>query len=173
MTARVFSAPADLLDAVGDTLGTSEWLSVGQSTVDGFADVTRDHQWIHQAGPAADAGPFGGPVAHGFLTLSLLIPMLDEILRVDGVSAVVNKGVDRLRFTTPVPAGGRIRATAALASARARPRGFTEVVLSVTVEVEGKPRPAYTVDVLMLYQSSIQRTAASDDGRSAAGGCPP
>ncbi|MCG8928056.1 MaoC family dehydratase [Lentzea sp. CC55] len=152
MTARVFSSPAVLLDLAGETLGTSEWHLVAQSTVDGFAQVTHDHQWIHQAGPAADAGPFGGPVAHGFLTLSLLIPMLDGIFRVDGVSAVVNKGVDRLRFTTPVPAGARIRATAVLASARSRPRNFTETVLSVRVDVEGKPRPAYTVDVLMLYQ---------------------
>ena len=153
MTARVFAGPADLHDAVGETLGTSSWLTVAQSTVDGFADVTGDHQWIHRAGPAADAGPFGGPVAHGFLTLSLLIPMLDEILRVEGVSSVVNKGVDRLRFTSPVPAGGRVRATAVLASAKPRPRGYTEVVLSVVAEVEGKARPAYTVDVLMLYQA--------------------
>ncbi|MET8763600.1 MaoC family dehydratase [Lentzea sp. NPDC004782] len=154
MTARVFSTPAGLLEAVGDTLGTSTWLPVEQATVDGFADVTRDRQWLHQAGPEAEAGPFGGPVAHGFLTLSLLVPMLDEILRVEGVSAVVNKGVDRLRFTTPVPVGGRIRATAALASARTRPCGFTEVVLSVTVEVQGKARPAYTADVRMLYRDA-------------------
>ncbi|SDH46684.1 Acyl dehydratase [Lentzea fradiae] len=157
MTVRVFASPAALVDAVGEELGTSGWVTVGQSTVDGFAEVTGDHQWIHQAGSAAEDGPFGGPVAHGFLTLSLLIPMLDDIFRVEQASAVINKGVDRLRFTTPVPAGGRVRATATLSSARARVRGFTEVVLSVVAEVEGKARPAYTVDVLMLYQGGEQR----------------
>ncbi|MEU7474447.1 MaoC family dehydratase [Lentzea sp. NPDC042327] len=152
MTARIFATPADLLDAVGDRLGTSSWRTVDQRTVDGFADVTGDHQWIHRAGPAADAGPFGGPVAHGFLTLSLVVPMLDEVLRVDGASSVVNRGVDALRFTTPVPAGGRIRLTAELTSAKSRARDFVEAVVSVVVEVEGKPRPACKADLVMLYR---------------------
>ncbi|SDP37464.1 MaoC family dehydratase [Lentzea jiangxiensis] len=159
MTERVFTRPAELLEAVGDTLGTSSWHTVNQSAVDGFAEVTGDHQWIHQPGPAADAGPFGGPVVHGFLTLSLLVPMLDQILRVDGASFFVNKGVDRLRFTAPVPVGGRVRARAVLASAKSRPRGFTEAVLSVVVEVEGNTRPAYTVDVLLLYRADGEATA--------------
>ncbi len=162
-----FAAPADLLAEIGQPLGTSGWHRVDQSMIDAFAELSGDHQWIHRAGPQADGGPYGAPIAHGFLTLSLLFPMLDEVFQVGGVDLVLNKGLDRLRLTSPVPAGARVRAKALLVAARARPRDFTEVTLGVTVEIEGQTRPAYTVDSLILYRASGSRpVAVTVEGRA-------
>jgi acyl dehydratase len=149
---RGFTTPADLLPEVGKPLGTSGWHRVDQAMIDAFAELSGDHQWIHREGPRTGEGPYGGPIAHGFLTLSLLIPMLDEVFQVGGVDLVLNKGLDRLRLVSPVPAGARVRAKAVLVAARARPRDYTEVTLGVTVEIEGQTRPAYTVNSLILYR---------------------
>jgi acyl dehydratase len=149
---RRFATPNALLPEVGNTLGTSAWHQIDQRMIDGFAALSGDHQWIHQAGPPADQGPFAGPIAHGFLTLSLLISMLEEVFQVDGVELTLNKGIDRLRFTSPVPAGARVRAKAVLTSVRQRPRGYSEITVNVTIEIEGHPRPAYIADSTILYR---------------------
>lgn len=151
---RRFATPEALLSEVGNTLGTSEWHQIDQRMIDRFAALGGDHQWIHRVGPRAEQGPYGCPIAHGFLTLSLLTSMLDEIFQVDGVDLTLNKGLDRLRFTSPVPAQARVRATAVLASFRPRPRGYSEATVHVTAGIEGQTRPAYTVDISLLYRAS-------------------
>lgn len=139
---------AALTARVGQEIGVSDWFQVDQDRVDAFADATLDHQWIHQAGPRADAGPFGGPIAHGYLTLSLLphlmagLPSLVEDRRL-----AVNYGLDRVRFITPVRVGSRLRARAVLASVEAI-EGGVQVKIAVTVELEGEPRPAAAVETL-------------------------
>jgi len=152
--ATVLDGLDDLKAAAGRHLGHSGWHQITQEQVDGFAEVTGDHQWIHVDVERAKAGPFGGPIAHGYLTLSLLPMLTGEILEVRGVPLVVNAGLDRLRFRTPVPVGARVRAGAELLSAREAPGGFVHTVLRVTVEVEGERRPAATADVVTLFKAA-------------------
>jgi len=102
------ATPADLLELAGTDLGASEWVSVTQVAIDGFADATGDHQWIHVDVERAAGGPFGGTVAHGYLTLAMVIPMWSELLVVEQTSMAVNYGLDRVRFPAPVPAGSRL-----------------------------------------------------------------
>jgi acyl dehydratase len=138
---------------IGEEIGASDWFEIAQERVDSFADATLDHQWIHQAGPRADAGPFGGPIVHGYLTLSLLpylmasLPPLVEDRRL-----AVNYGMDRVRFISPVPVGSRVRARAVLAGVQPV-EGGVQVKLSVTVELEGSPRPAAVVETLTRLYS--------------------
>src|SRR3982751_4102940 len=106
---------ADLAGRVGEVLGVSDWVTVDQARIDRFADATGDHQWIHVDPVRAAAGPFGGTVAHGYLTLALLIPMWTEILTVRSVRTKVNYGLAKVRFPAPVPSGSRLRTTATLA----------------------------------------------------------
>ncbi len=112
-----FPSPDALLDAVGADLGTSDWVVVDQARIDGFADATDDHQWIHVDPERAASGPFGGTIAHGYLSLSLLAPLMFELLQVDGTALVVNAGSDRVRYLSPVRSGSRIRAHAVLKAA--------------------------------------------------------
>ncbi|MCY4421690.1 MAG: MaoC family dehydratase, partial [Acidimicrobiaceae bacterium] len=109
--ASVFATPDDLLDAVGQHLGHSEWVAVDQGRIDLFAEATGDHQWIHVDPEAAAAGPFGATIAHGYLTLALTNLLLPEIVRVEGISMGVNYGVNRVRFPQPVLVGSRLRAS--------------------------------------------------------------
>jgi acyl dehydratase len=137
---------------IGEHLGTGDWLEVDQSRIDAFADATGDHQWIHQAGPRADAGPFGGPIAHGFLTLSLLSRLTSSVqpLAPDAVM-VVNYGLDKVRFISPVPAGARIRASVVLKDVQPITNGV-QVTNAVTIELEGSERPAaYAESLTRLY----------------------
>ena len=108
--ARVYASPGSLLGAEGTALGPTEWLEIDQARVDGFAEVTDDHQWIHVDVERAREGPFGGTIAHGYLTLSLANRFLPELIEVRGFAHAVNVGVDRARFLAPVPVGARIRA---------------------------------------------------------------
>jgi acyl dehydratase len=132
---------AELAGSEGVDLGRSEWLEVTQAMVDGFADATLDHQWIHVDHEKAAAGPFGGTIAHGFLTLSLLPHLVGDLLVVPETRMGVNYGVDKLRLTAPVPVGRRVRAAATLASAEPRGEGVM-VRIDVTVEIEGADKPA-------------------------------
>jgi len=152
---RTFSGPGELVDAIGATLGTSSYQTVLQHDVDVFAALTGDLQWIHIDPERARSGPFGGPVAHGMYTLSLIVPMLASVFTVDGVSAVVHKGFDRVRFSAPVPVGARVRVSAELRSAVVRARGFTEAVVAAAVEVEGREWPVCTADLRLLYQEEV------------------
>ncbi|HET8926853.1 MAG TPA: MaoC family dehydratase [Microbacterium sp.] len=134
-------AYADLPTLVGTELGPSDWIDITQDRVNTFADATDDHQWIHTDPERAKGGPFGGPIAHGFLTLSLLIPLWDSLLDVDGVTTKVNYGLDRVRFVSPVPVGTRVRATATIAEA-VEVKGGWQLTVDVTIETEGGTKPA-------------------------------
>jgi len=139
---------AALTARVGEEIGVSEWFQITQDRVDAFADATLDHQWIHQAGPRADAGPFGGPIAHGYLTLSLLPHLMGSLPPlVEDRRLAVNYGLDRLRFISPVPVGSRIRARAVLAAVEPI-EGGVQVKIAVTVELDGSARPAAAVETL-------------------------
>ena len=113
----VFKTPADLKNAVGQQLGTSDWLEIKQDRIDKFADATGDHQWIHVDPKRAKDGPFGACIAHGYLTQALVNYFLPQIMEVQGISMGVNYGADRLRFPAPVPVGSRVRGSAELLEA--------------------------------------------------------
>ena len=120
-----------------------------QERINIFADATEDHQWIHVDPERAKAeSPFGGPIAHGYLTLSLIVPMWDEVLKVDNVTMAVNYGLNKVRFTSPVPAGGRVRLNATLTSIDDLPKGGVQVVVEAKIELEGSERPAVVAEVV-------------------------
>jgi len=146
-----FENPAALKAAVGKHLGFSDWLEVTQERINGFADATDDHQWIHVDPERARGGPFGACIAHGYLTLSLVNRFLPEILEVRGVAMGVNYGADRIRFPAPVPVGARIRGGAELVEAQDTPDGAVQAKIRVTVEIEGRERPACVVDTISRY----------------------
>lgn len=145
-----FPSPEALLDAVGTELGPSDWITVGQDRIDRFAEATDDHQWIHIDPERAASGPFGGTIAHGYLSLSLLAPLMFELLRVDGTALVVNAGSDRVRFLSPVRAGTRVRASATITAAERIPTGI-RVRQAVTLEAEDADRPALVAETLTVF----------------------
>ena len=154
MSARVFETPAALLGAVGERLGPSEWLTVEQARVDLFAEATGDHQWIHVDPVRAAEGPFGGTIAHGYLTLSLVNHFLPELIEVRGVSMGVNVGLDRLRFLNPVRTGSRIRGSGEIVSAEEAKGGAVQVVVRVTVEIESSDKPACVADTISRFYAA-------------------
>lgn len=131
----------ELKKLAGSDLGSSEWTDVTQERIGTFADATDDHQWIHTDPERAKEGPFGAPIAHGYLTLSLFIPMFTELLDVEGVTTKVNYGLNKVRFPAPVPAGSRIRLAARLAGVEDVPGGV-QITVDGTVEIEGAAKPA-------------------------------
>lgn len=135
---------------VGEHLGYSEWHRVTQEQVDRFADATGDHQWIHVDVERATKGPFGGPIAHGYLTLSLAPVLLSEVFSVGGISMGINYGLDKLRFPAPVPVGSDVRAGARLLRVT-DVSGGVQVVLEVTFEVDGGAKPVCVAEVLFRY----------------------
>lgn len=146
---RTFNGIEELQAAVGENLGQSDWHTVTQEAVNQFAEATGDHQWIHVDQERAAQGPFGGTIAHGYLTLSL-IPMLSwQVYSVEGVSMAVNYGSDKVRFPTPVPVGGRVRAGVEVVSLEPSSMGFT-LATQVTVELEGAAKPACVARVLSV-----------------------
>lgn len=147
---RVFGRPADLLGKEGLTLGHTDWLEIDQSRVNGFAEVTGDFQWIHVDPEKARNGPFGGTIAHGYLTLSLVNFFLPQLIEVHGFAHAVNVGSDRLRFVAPVLVGERIRGKGELVSAEAI-GSAVQTVVRVTVEIDGSDRPACVVDTISRY----------------------
>ncbi len=149
--ATVFNSPAELKDAVGKHLGYSDWLEITQERINQFADATGDHQWIHVDPERAAKGPFGACIAHGYLTLSLISMFLPQIIEVRGISMGVNYGTDKVRFTAPVPVGSRIRAGAELVKAEETRDGGIQATVRVTVEIEGKDRPACVADTIARY----------------------
>jgi acyl dehydratase len=132
---------AELPGLVGQELGTSDWREVTQEAVNLFADATGDHQWIHVDVERATAeSPFGGPIAHGYLTLSLLVPLLGQVLTVSDAVMGVNYGLNKVRFPSPVPVGSKVRATATLKEVTEFPGGL-QYSLAVTVTREGGDKP--------------------------------
>ena len=147
----VFESPRDLLAAVGQDLGSTDWLEIDQKRIDTFADATGDHQWIHVDPERAAAGPFGKTIAHGYLTLSLVNLFLPQIVEVRGISMGVNYGSDKLRFPAPVPVGSRVRGVGELVQAATARDGSIQATIRVTVEIEGTDRPALVAEMLTLW----------------------
>jgi acyl dehydratase len=142
----------DLGALVGTHLGYSNYLLVTQENVNLFAEATGDRQWIHTDPERAKDGPFGGTIAHGYMTLSLIPVLLGGVIKVDGVAMGVNYGTNRVRFTSPVPVGSEIRAGATLASVEAV-SGGVQVALDVVVEVKDAPKPSCVAQVVYRYYS--------------------
>jgi acyl dehydratase len=130
-------------------LGTSEWVKIEQRAIDQFAEATGDHQWIHVDPEKAAAGPFGQTVAHGYLSLSLIPALLEQVLRVKDARMGVNYGIEKIRFTAPVPSGSEVRLVAKLNSAERRGEGVL-FRLGVTIEIRGEEKPALVGEVLYL-----------------------
>ncbi len=146
----IFDRPAALLDAVGQHLGYSDWLEIDQQRINLFADATGDHQWIHVDPEKAAAGPFGKTIAHGYLTLSLANLFLPQIMQVNNTSMGVNYGCDKARFPAPVPVGSRIRGGGEVISAE-EVKGGVQVVVRMTIEIEGSDRPACVIDTISRF----------------------
>jgi len=146
-----FASLDDLRAAVGTEVGHGRWLEVSQERIDKFADATSDHQWIHVDPERAASGPFGGTVAHGYLTLSLVPALTAGITAVDGALMGVNYGLNKVRFPAPLPAGSRVRASVELLSVDDVPGGV-QLVSRVTVEREGGEKPVCVAEtVSRLY----------------------
>jgi acyl dehydratase len=144
------ATPRELLDLAGRPLGVSDWREVPQSDVDMFARATGDEQWIHVDVERAAAGPYGSTIAHGYMTLALVAPLLSEVLAVEGASMAVNYGLNRVRFPAPVPVGARVRLAATLESAE-RLDGGTHVVVAVEIECDATPRPVCVAGVVLRF----------------------
>ena len=142
--------PGALVDVLGRSVTSEHWFDVDQARIDAFADTTDDHQWIHVDPERAAAGPFGATVAHGYLTLSLIPALTDGLVEVGGTGLVVNYGLDRVRFLQPVTAGSRIRATTTVRTAEPTPQGV-RAGFTITVEIEGEPKPALIAETVVLY----------------------
>ncbi|MEE2768382.1 MAG: MaoC family dehydratase [Actinomycetota bacterium] len=146
----VFESPRDLPSAVGVHLGHSDWVNVDQARIDLFAEATGDHQWIHTDPQRAAEGPFGATIAHGYLTLAITNMLLPQLLEVRGTSMGINYGTNRVRFPAPVPEGSRLRAGAELVEVEQVSGGY-QAVIRITVEIEGRDRPACVVDSVSRF----------------------
>lgn len=140
----------ELKKLAGSDLGTSEWIEITQDRINTFADATGDHQWIHVDPEKAAEGPFGAPIAHGYLTLSLFIPLFTELLDVQGVTTKVNYGLNKVRFPAPVKAGSRIRLVGKLAEVE-EVRGGVQIAVEGTIEIEGGAKPAAVLTSLSRF----------------------
>ncbi len=138
-------------DLAGRDLGHTEYFTVSQDRVNTFADATDDHQWIHTDPERAKDGPFGGPIAHGFLSLSLVIPLWGELLDVKDVTTKVNYGLDKVRFVSPVPVGSRIRLGGVVADVTEVKGDGIQLTVDQTIEVEGSDRPAVVARSLYRF----------------------
>jgi acyl dehydratase len=141
----------ELKAQAGADLGRTGWLEVTQERVNTFADATGDHQWIHVDPQRAAAGPFGGTIAHGYLTLSMVIPLFGELLEVRGISMGINYGLNKVRFPTPVLVGSRIRLAAALGAVEDAGVNAVQVVADFTIEAEGEAKPACVAQAIYRY----------------------
>jgi acyl dehydratase len=140
---------ADLESASDRELGTSEWVEITQEQVNQFAEATGDHQWIHVDPEMAKQGPFGRTIAHGYLTLSLLPQLMPQVMRIEGQAMGVNYGIEKVRFTSPVPVGSRVRLHAKLVGSEAKGGGHLNKI-GVQMEVEGQEKPAMVGEVLFM-----------------------
>ena len=139
---RTFASPSELTTLVGQEVAVSDWITISQEQVNQFAQATGDHQWIHVDVEKAKAGPFGGPIAHGFLTLSLLPRFFQTALAIEGTRMGVNYGLNKVRFTSPVPVGSRLRGRMTLLACEVIPGNGMQMTWQVTVEREGADKPA-------------------------------
>jgi acyl dehydratase len=145
-----YASVAELTAAVGGSAQTSDWAVIDQERIDRFADATGDHQWIHVDPERAAAGPFGATIAHGFLTLSMISDLLFGLTTLAGSPMIINYGLERVRFLSPVPVGSRIRAHATLAGVTPAAKGV-RVNTSITIEIEGTEKPALVAESIALF----------------------
>ena len=145
-----FESPQALLGAIGSDLGTTDWVTITQDQINRFAEATLDNQWIHVDTERAKAGPFGAPIAHGYLTMSLSAYFLGQLVRVSGISMGINYGVDKVRFPSPVPVGSKLRAHGELIDAREVPGGV-QATVRITMERQGGDKPAAVVEAISRY----------------------
>ena len=148
---KTFATLVDLVACQGQDVATSDWVQMTQERVGRFADATSDHQWIHVDPDRARSGPFGTTIAHGFLTLSLIPHFLEIALRVEGLRMVVNYGLNKVRFTAPVPVGSRIRAHLHLLTVQNLEGDGLQLCWRVTMELEGATKPACVAEALVRY----------------------
>ena len=146
----IFRSADELRAAAGRQAGPTEWMTVEQSRIDAFAGATDDHQWIHVDPARAATGPFGSTIAHGYLTLSLVNCFLPDLLRVEGRKMGINYGTDKVRFPAAVRVGARIRGRALVLGVTDVPGGV-QVVVRVTIEIEGGDRPACVADTISRF----------------------
>jgi acyl dehydratase len=147
---RTFASLAEFVAAKGESLGFSDWHKITQEQVNAFADATGDHQWIHVDLERAASGPFGGTIAHGYLTVSLLPILSMEIFRIEGLTMGINYGLDRVRFPSPVLTGSSIRAEATLSDVRQTHLGSLASI-RMRVEIDGQDKAACVADTLSLF----------------------
>lgn len=150
-TAKTVVDFSEVSGLAGKDLGYSDWIEVTQEMVNTFADATDDHQWIHVDPERAKDGPFGAPIAHGFLTLSLIIPFWTDLFDVTGVSTKVNYGLDKVRFTSPVKVGSRVRMHGVIAEVSEVKGNGLHLVTNGTIEIEGEERPAVVATFLSRF----------------------
>ena len=148
--AMVINGKDDLRAKVGEHLGYSPWMEITQETVNKFADATGDHQWIHVDPERARTGPFGGPIAHGYLTLSLGPALLPQTIDVKGFAMGVNYGANKVRFPAPVPVGSKLRLGAQLIDVE-DVAGGVQCTIELTFEVDGNDKPSCVAQVLFRY----------------------
>jgi acyl dehydratase len=148
MTAAVFHSAQEYQGAIGRTFGPTDWLVVDQHRINLFAEATGDHQWIHVDPERAAQGPFGGTIAHGYLSLSLVNHFLPELVRAEGMRHGINYGCDRVRFPAALRAGTRLRGTAQILSVEDLGEGAVQVKIRVTLEAEGVDKPVCVADTL-------------------------
>ena len=144
-----FASVAGLTAAVGSPAQISDWMLIDQKRIDTFAEATSDHQWIHVDPERAAAGPFGGTIAHGYLSLSIISVLLFGLVTLEGSPMVINYGLDRVRFPHPVPVGSRVRAHAEITAVTPTPQGV-RLHQRVTIEIEGVEKPAAVADTISL-----------------------
>lgn len=149
---RIIPSIESLAEIEGEDLGVSEWVDVPQSRIDAFAESTLDHQWIHtDPDRAAKESPFGGTIAHGYLTLSLAPALLQQLIVVEGCSRIVNSGIDKLRLKAPVLSGARVRLAAILSKVKVVRGQMAHVTIAVKIEIEGEAKPALQGDLVYVY----------------------
>ncbi len=146
--ATTFGSTQAVLQAVGQDLGTTDWLSITQERINTFADATGDHQWIHVDPVRAKDGPFGGTIAHGYLTLSLANLFLPQLVAYEGLKLGVNYGCEKVRFPAPVPVGARVRGHGEVVAAEAVKGDGVQVTVRISVQIEGSDKPGCVVDTI-------------------------
>ena len=147
---KVFSGLDEFVAAEGSELGPTDWLEISQDRVNKFADATDDHQWIHVNPEKAAAGPFGGTIAHGLLTLSLLPHFNQQLYAVEGIAMAINYGYNKVRFITPVPVGAKLRARGVISKVD-RLDGAVAATTTITVELEGSEKPAAVAESIVRF----------------------
>jgi acyl dehydratase len=149
---RVFTTFEEIEAAAGEEIGTTDWVEITQDRVNQFADATGDHQWIHVDQEKAKAGPFGGTIAHGYLTLSLIPYLSSKVFGVETDGAKLNYGLNKVRFPNPVPVGARVRAVVTVGEITEIPAG-RQLTMKYVIEIEGQDKPACVAETVVLLLS--------------------